>query len=56
MKDFVECLIAAKDRVSQYSGVFYVDNGLLYCSTCNVIVDDVRESVLDSTLNCIVNV
>ena len=40
-KDFVESLIAAKDRVNQYPEVFYVDNGLLFCSTCNVVVDHV---------------
>ena len=40
-KDFVESLISAKDGVNQYPGVFYVDNGLLFCSTCNVVVDHV---------------
>ena len=49
-KDFVESLIAAKDRVNQYPGVFYVDNRLLFCSTCNVVVDYVRKSVLDKHL------
>ena len=27
--------------MNQYPGVFYVDNGLLFCSTCNVVVDHV---------------
>ena len=40
-KDFVESLIAAKDWVNQYPGVFYVDNVLLFCSMCNVVVDHV---------------
>ena len=49
-KDFVESLIAAKDRVNQYPGVFYVDNGLFFCSTCSVVVDHVRKSVFDKHL------
>ena len=40
-KDFVESLISAKDCVNQYPGVFYIDNGLLFCSTCIVVVDHV---------------
>ena len=40
-KDFVGSLIAAKDSVNQYPGIFYVNNGLLFCSTCNVVVDHV---------------
>ena len=49
-KDFVESLIAKKDRVSQYSGVFYADYGLLFCSTCNVVVNHKRKSILDKHL------
>ena len=49
-EDFVESLITAKDGVSQYPGVFYVDNRLLFCSTCNVLFKLVRKSVLDKHL------
>ena len=40
----------AKDRVCQYPGVFHSDNGLLFCSTCNVVLDHLRKSVLDKHL------
>jgi len=39
--------ITAKDRVSQYPGVLHADDGLLFCSTCNAVLDRVRKSVID---------
>ena len=39
--------ITAKYRVSQYPGVLHADNRLLFCSTCNVVFDHVRKSVID---------
>ena len=30
--------------MNQYPGVFYVDNGLLFCSTCSVVIDHVAPS------------
>ena len=42
--------ITARDRANQYPGVFHVDNGLLFCSTCNVVVDHVRKCVLEKHL------
>ena len=30
---------SAKDRAAQYPGVFHADNGLLFCSTCNIVLD-----------------
>ena len=38
---------SAKDRAAQYPGVFHADNGLLFCSTCNIVLDHSRKSVLD---------
>ena len=38
--------ILAKDRARKYSeGTFYVDNGLLFCSLCNIVVDHLRKFV-----------
>ena len=35
--------ISAKDRARKYSeGKFHVDNGLLFCSSCNIVVDHLR--------------
>ena len=32
--------ISAKDRERKYpEGTFHVDNGLLFCSSCNIVVD-----------------
>ena len=44
--------ITAKDRANQYPGVFHTDNGLLFCSMCNVVLDHVRKNrSLISSLN-----
>ena len=39
--------ISAKDRIRFYpSGTFHEDNGILYCSDCNIAMDHTRKSVL----------
>ena len=42
---------SAKDRAAQYPGVFHADNGLLFCSSCNVVLDHLRKSILDKHLD-----
>lgn len=44
---------SAKDRAAQYPGVFHADNGLLFCSTCNIVLDHSRKSVLDKHLESV---
>ena len=38
--------ISPQERAKQYSGKFHADNNLLFCSTCDVVVDHHRKSVL----------
>jgi hypothetical protein len=43
--------INAKDRARQYPyGIFHVDNGLMFCSSCNVVVDHLRKFVIERHL------
>ncbi len=43
--------MTAKARANQYEpGKFHVDNGLLFCSKCNVVVDHARKSTVDDHL------
>ena len=38
--------ISAKDRARKYpEGIFQVDDGLLFCSSCNIVVDRLRKFV-----------
>ena len=38
--------ISAKDRARKYpEGTFHVDDGLLFCSSCNIVVDHLRKFV-----------
>ena len=38
--------ISAKDRTRKYpEGIFHVDDGLLFCSSCNIVVDHLRKFV-----------
>jgi hypothetical protein len=43
--------INAKQRASKYpKGTFHVEDGLLFCSKCNIVVDHVRKSTVDDHL------
>ena len=43
--------IDAKQRASKYpSGTFHVDDGLLFCSKCSIVIDHVRKSTVDDHL------
>ena len=33
------CSITPQERANQYPGKFHADDNLLFCSTCNVVVD-----------------
>ena len=36
--------ISAKDRERKYpEGIFHVDDGLLFCSSCNIVVDHLQK-------------
>ena len=38
--------ILVKDRARKYpEGTFHVDNGLLFCSLCNIVVDHLQKFV-----------
>ena len=47
------CSIIPQERAKQYPGKFHADNNLLFCSTCNVVVDHHRRSVLDKHLSAV---
>lgn len=50
-KSHLSVNIDAKQRASKYpSGTFHVDDGLLFCSKCNVVIDHVRKSTVDDHL------
>lgn len=43
--------IAANDRARKYpEGTFHVDDDLLFCSSCNIVVDHLRKCVVDKHL------
>ena len=43
--------ITANDGARNYpEGTFHVDDGLLFCSSCNVVVDHLRKFVVDKHL------
>ena len=42
------CSITPQEWANQYPGKFHADGNLLFCSTCNVVVDHHRKSVLDN--------
>lgn len=40
--------ITASDRVRSYpKGTLHADNGLLFCSTCNIVIDHTRKNKID---------
>ena len=45
--------IKPQEQAKQYPGKFHADNNLLFCSTCNVVVDHHRKSVLDKHLSAV---
>lgn len=46
--------ITAKERARKYpEGTFHVDDGLLFCSSCNVVIDYLRKSVVDRHLDSV---
>lgn len=43
--------ITVKERANKYpKGTFFVDDNLMFCSTCNIVVDHLRKSVVDKHL------
>lgn len=43
--------LTAHDRARKYpDGTFHVDDGLLFCSSCNIVIDHLRKSVVDKHL------
>ena len=43
--------LTAKDKAVKYpEGTFHVDDGLLFCSSCNVVIDHLRKCVVDKDL------
>ena len=43
--------LTAKDRAVKYpEGTFHVDDGLLFCSSCNVVIDHLRKCEVDKHL------
>jgi len=43
--------LTVKDRAIKYpEGTFHVDDGLLFCSSCNVVIDHLRKCVVDKYL------
>ena len=51
--DLVAKKITPQERVNQYPGKFHADDNLLFCSTCNGVVDPHRKSVLDNHLSAV---
>ena len=43
--------ITVKERANKYpKGTFFVDDNLMFCSSCNIVVDHLRKSVVDKHL------
>jgi len=43
--------LTAKDRAVKYpEGTFQVDDGLLFCSSCNVVIDHLQKCMVDKHL------
>ena len=47
------CSITPQEQAKQYPGKFHADNNLLFCSTCNLVVDHHQKSVLDKHLSAV---
>ena len=47
------CSITPQERAKQYPGKFHADDNLLFCSTCNVVVDHHRKSLHDNHLSAV---
>ena len=48
--------LTARDRAEKYAtGTFHVDDGLMFCSSCNVVIDYLRNSVVDRHLESVVH-
>ena len=44
--------LIAHDRARKYpTGTFHVDDGLMFCSSCNTVIDHLRKSVVDKHLD-----
>ena len=43
--------MTAHDQARKYpEGTFHVDDGLMFCSSCNIVIDHLRKSVVDEHL------
>ena len=47
------CSITPQERAKQYPWKFHADNNILFCSTCNLVVDHYQKSVLDKHLSAV---
>ena len=47
------CSITPQEQAKRYPGKFHPDNNLLFCLTCDVVVDQHRKSVLDKLLSAV---
>ena len=46
--------ITANDRTRKYPpGTFHVEDSMLFCSSCNMVIDHVRKFVVDKHLEAI---
>jgi len=46
--------ITANDRTRKYPpGTFHVEDGMLFCSSCNMVIDHVRKCVVDKHLEAL---
>ena len=50
------CSITPQERANQHPGKFLADDNLLFCLTCNVVVDHHRKSVLDNHLSAVLHI
>ena len=48
--------LTAKERAEKYAtGTFHVDDGQMFCSSCNKVIDHLRKSVVDKHLESAVH-
>jgi len=47
------CSITPQEWANQYPGKFHAHDNLLFCSTCNVVMDHHQKSALDNHLSAV---